>query len=586
MSTRLFIALCIATFFSFVILPATYADIFERVNDKASIDVGDKVIIVSSMDDYAMGRQVGKTSGAYRAAVSVARTETADGRSRITLHKDGSVDTEDMVAVFTLEKNVYGDWIFHTDNVPESVSTGYLSGYKSGKGLVTNATLDKYGWFSIGMDSGRTSSYISVQGPDDDEIQNRDVAFDATTRRFVCASHSRLNTDIVAVDDVDIYKMVCEGPSIGLTDGNGREVSESSGPVMLGFSDVPTGWTVYYTLDGSDVTVENGMLYTEPVKIAFSCVIKALAVGSDGSVSELEPFEFNRYVDGVSGIHKAEFLTVPDGVFRMDFDAVVTFAKGHDVYIEDDDRRPMLVVTSSPISDNVKAGSRIKGGWQATCRIDDRGVVYLEPLETLTVLEGDERDFEYMTYVNDNTDTESAAAILQGAEQSGVVLLRRLVFGYATPGSEDDTTVFYVRFGTHPTESADHAHDIVCVNRYGTESVPGLSSNGPLNGSYDMLAVVGHYMVSDSSSIGRVSTNDADAGDDEWTRPFTSSTVLYPLIYSYNDDDTTGLQPIGLPTYETASRCFNMQGVEVVNPRNGVFIVLYPDGRAIKVAIP
>jgi len=50
---------------------------------------------------------------------------------------------------------------------------------------------------------------------------------------------------------------------------------------------------IYYTLDGSEPTVENGRLYTTPIEVSKSLVIKAIAAGNELYSSDVATFEYS-----------------------------------------------------------------------------------------------------------------------------------------------------------------------------------------------------------------------------------------------------------------------------------------------------
>ncbi len=50
---------------------------------------------------------------------------------------------------------------------------------------------------------------------------------------------------------------------------------------------------IYYTLDGSEPTVENGRLYTTPIEVSKSFVIKAIAAGNELYSSDVAAFEYS-----------------------------------------------------------------------------------------------------------------------------------------------------------------------------------------------------------------------------------------------------------------------------------------------------
>ena len=376
-------------------------------------------------------------------------------------------------------------------------------------------------------------------------------------------------------------------PVISFFDGD-KEVDEHNGHVMLHIATDDGTGIIYYTLDGTLPIAGDAPVFTSDIELDRPCAVTAIAIRNDITTAPARK-EFVRYALSMTDVHHEDFVANDTWPVRIDFGTAptVTYAAPGRVYIKDADGRPGLILTDGS---GVNPGASMTTGWIATRCSDENGIAHLLPahneeiafdggsvIEDYSAIKGNYPEYRALPEPEGKTFVD----ILGEVEQNAVIWLRgAVVMDKDTPGPEDTSSIFTIRFGGQSNAANNYAYHIRLQNRFGIQSLRALSSADPnRRGSYDILVVVGHES---DTAAGPIKAR-ADIGNG-WANTVSSNTVFYPVTSTYNKDDTTWIDSI-IPSSGADSPAiyYNMQGQRVSNPVAGEVYLKVTGTTAIKV---
>ncbi len=188
---------------------------------------------------------------------------------------------------------------------------------------------------------------------------------------------------------------------------------------------------IYYTLDGSEPTVENGRPYTTPIEISKNLVIKAIAAGSELYSSEVATFEYSVVntsfsITGASiqggqtavlELSALEFESIKSAVVNVEFDAEYLSEKA--------------VVTAS-VPEGVEVVSSVSDGKIELTFTKEDGFVLdgvIAKIELAYKENAPEGD--YLVSISYNEIVPVSGKVYQAASNNGAVIINNYIVGDA-----------------------------------------------------------------------------------------------------------------------------------------------------------
>ena len=220
------------------------------------------------------------------------------------------------------------------------------------------------------------------------------------------------------------------------------------------------GATIYYTLDGSEPT-ENSILYSDPIEVNSSCVIKAIAVLTGWKNSEVKTDSY----EILTPMSIAEAKALQLNEFAM-VEGVVTFIDDRNVYVQDETAGIVLYLNKA--ASNLAVGDQVQAyGKRATANglIELTGINPADYTRFNIVSSGNELPLAVMTI---EECLEGAADELQSTR----VLIENAVIGVIHPNGNTSLT---------QGESS--------MNIYKIPALEGIEANDHVN----VIAVIGYY---------------------------------------------------------------------------------------------
>lgn len=275
----------------------------------------------------------------------------------------------------------------------------------------------------------------------------------------------------------------------------------------------PNNLTVSYTSSNPDVAAVGNDGKVEILAVG-NTTITAKFAGNDTYFEGLATYELtvidtHNDLDSFYGIGQNNY-----GVIGFEF--IVVYKKGNNCYVITRDGQASLIFGSTPYSE----GDVIPAGWQGQYA-PYGGMPEIKPAGT-------------MPAATETADVPEPAEVsaLSEADVNKIVMLKNVVFDAATPTSGNFTGTITPDVVTYADEATGTT--ITFRNSFGIASVAA--------GTYDVKVAVAS---------------------------FNGALQAYPI--EYTESTTTGIEGIVVDENATVEY-FNLQGVRVANPENGLYI--------------
>ena len=246
--------------------------------------------------------------------------------------------------------------------------------------------------------------------------------------------------------------------------------------------------TIYYTVDGTEPTTENSLVYTEPITISETTTVKAFAVKTGMLDSDVTSATFT-IIEPVT-IASARALELNEYALVQ---GVVTFIDGRNVYVQDDTAGIVLYLNSNTVPDTLAMGDMVMAYGK---RAAYKGLVELSGING-----GNENQFVIISNGNElPVAVKTIAEVLADFEADNMLQSTRVQIVDATIGAINTS-------GNTPIYQDENT-----VNLYKMPEVEGLLEN-------DIVTVIGVVGCYNTPQI-RI----ASADDVTYTHP------VYPIV--------------------------------------------------------
>lgn len=262
-------------------------------------------------------------------------------------------------------------------DAPKGWARGYIVGYVSG-GIKTGCKFTAEGAVNTNILLAASASETDYNNCVPVELQNKDGLREALSLK----DHADyLKKEVWIYGSLTPYfsvpgvKAVTNWSLDGVTEANPAEVLPVITPATGTYETaqevtitVAEGYAIYYTLDGTDPTIDSGTLYTTPFTVEVTTTVKAIAVPPTGGnaskvVSSVITISQGQQEEGYTKISDIKAAATADktAVTYNAQDVLVTYVNGKSLYVYDGTDGLLLFGTNSGIAVGDKISVTVKG---------------------------------------------------------------------------------------------------------------------------------------------------------------------------------------------------------------------------------